>query len=145
MEQKNIDIFSSGLDETAKAHLLETTRWTKFLAIASFIGLGLMILSGIFLASFVSTYSTTNSYSEGSGILVGYVIVALIYFYPLFALLKFSSNMKNGILTNNQELINEGFRYQKGMFRYIGIVMIIGLFFFLLAMMFGGLGLLANR
>lgn len=39
-----MDIFGQGLSETAKKHLLETTRWTKLLAIMAFIFSALMLL-----------------------------------------------------------------------------------------------------
>lgn len=135
MEQNNTPIFeSNGLDETAKAHLLETTRWTKFLAIMGFISSGLLVLAALAML-------VTKSYLSGIGIGMAfyYVILAGIYIYPVICLFRFSRLMKEGIHSQNQELITEGFRYQKNMYRFIGILMIIFLLLALLGVVFGGI------
>ena len=88
-----------------------------------------------------------NSQYEG---VVGMVMTVMtivmvgLYFYPIYALLKFSSCMKKGIHNNNQELINEGFRYQKNMFRYTGILLIISMACILLSIIVGGVGLITG-
>jgi hypothetical protein len=55
-----------------------------------------------------------------------YVTISLLYFYPIWALFKFSALSKQSIATQNQHLFNEGLRYLKNMFKYMGIVTIIG-------------------
>ncbi|PSK91933.1 hypothetical protein [Taibaiella chishuiensis] len=137
MEQHKLDVFDTGgLDERSKAYLLETTRWTKFLAIMGFIFVGLMIIIALVLlvaGSALSAYSGSGLAVLGAtgGSIVMLVIIAL-YVYPIYALWKFSTNMKSGINTANQEQIIEGFRYQKNMYRFMGILMIIVLAFYLL-------------
>jgi uncharacterized membrane protein YesL len=68
-----------------------------------------------------------GGWGAGFGVGLGfvYLIVALIYLYPVYALFKFSSSMKRGINTGSQDLITDAFRYQKNMYRFIGIMMII--------------------
>lgn len=138
MEQNDANIFDTGLNETAKAHLLETTRWTKFLAIIGFIFTGLFILIALgvmTMGSMFSSYSGMGSLGAGLGVGVGfvYLIIAVIYLYPVYALFKFSSSMKRGINTGSQDLITDAFRYQKNMYRFIGIMMIIVIAIYLLA------------
>ncbi len=147
MEQHNLNVFENGgLDERSRAYLLETTRWTKFLSILGFIVIGLMFIGMLIMlvaGSAVTAYSGSSAAFGGmvGGTLVFIVIIAL-YVYPIYALWKFGTNMKSGINTNNQEQIIEGFRYQKNMYRFMGILTIIVLAFYLLAMLFGGLGTL---
>jgi hypothetical protein len=144
MEKHDLNVFeNNGLDETSKAYLLETTRWTKFLSILGFIFIGFMIL---FLLIMMVAGSALSAYSPGMetfGVLGAVIVMILLvafYFYPIYALWKFSTNMKSGINTNNQEQITEGFRYQKNMYRFLGIVAIIILALYLLIFIFGGLG-----
>lgn len=142
MLPQNQDLFDLRLDETAKAHLLETTRWTRFLAICSIF---FMIMFSLY-----ALYSTYLTYSlaqvdVGNALLVagGFMLLAsTLYFYPIYALIKLSSCFKKGIQTGNQDLVNEGFRYQKAMFRYTGILTIISIVLMLLSIIRGGLSTL---
>lgn len=149
MEQNDLNIFeNTGFDEASKAHLLETTRWTKFLAVIGFIFTGILLIAALafmFLGASLSSYSTDFA-GTGMGIGIGilYIVIAALYVYPVFALLKFSTCIKRGLNTGSQELITEGFRYQKNMYRFIGILMIITIAIYLLIFLFAGIGLL-NR
>jgi hypothetical protein len=145
MEQNESNIFEHGLDETAKAHLLETTRWTKFLAIMGFIFTGLLIIVAFAMMGSGSLLSAFSPGLAGAGMGLGmgiaYLFVALIYLYPAYALFKFSSCTKKGINTGNQELINDGFRHQKNMYRFFGIMLIILIIVYLLAFVLIGVNL----
>lgn len=142
MLEQNTNIFEGGLDERSKAYLLETTRWTKFLAIMGFILIGLMVVGSLFLfafgASMSSTYSSGMSGFGGLGGYMGigmgllYLLIAAFYLFPIISLFKFSTNMKLGINTNNAELITEAFRHQKNLYKFIGILTIIVIVLYLL-------------
>ncbi len=145
MEHENTGLFEAGIDEITKAHLLETARWTKFLAIIGFITVGFMLIgsfvimvSGALFSSALSTTPLAGLGAVGLGIL--YLVFAALYLYPIISLYKFTTSIKTGLQTNNQELINEGFRHQKNMYRFFGILTIIVLAFYLIIIIFGGLG-----
>ncbi len=137
MEHQNLDIFNTGLDETAKAYLLETTRWAKFLGIMILIGSAFAVLFALALWLFgarIGIYS-------GSELIVTFIyliIMAALYIYPGIALYRFSAHIKRGIQLGSQELINSGLRYQKNFFRYLGILTILALSLLLLSIVFGG-------
>jgi len=146
MEQQETGFFETSLDETSKAYLLETVRWTKFLAILTFIMIGFMVLGALFLI-FGMGAMMSNGMNMGAmggfgaaGLGTGYLILIGLYIYPVLCLYRFGTNIKAGIQSNNQLLINEGFRYQKNMYRFIGILTIIVLALYLLAIIFGGIG-----
>ncbi len=132
--QDNTNIFDATFSETSKAHLLETTRWTKFLAILMFIFIGLMLLGVI---SLLISGSALNSMSPGFSAMgpvfptTIFLFVILLYWYPTNMLYKFSANMKTGLLSNNAELIEKGFRCQKNMYKFMGIftITILALYF----------------
>jgi len=143
----HLDIFENGLNEQSKAYLLETTRWTKFLAIVGFIGLGFLVIAALVIMTMGSYFSGAIPGLSSIGGVLGsigigliYLIIAAFYFYPMYSLFKFSTKMKLGIRTNNQETITEAFRHQKNMYKFMGILMIIVLCFYLLIFIVAGLG-----
>ena len=113
-------IFDFGIDETAKEHLRESAKWGKFLAIVSFISFGLILL-------FALGALLLAQGAEQTGVFVGYTIVALLYFYPMWTLYKFSSLSKQAVNTGNQQQLTEAFRHLKNMLKFLGIVTIIGM------------------
>ncbi len=141
--QQEVNIFESSMDETAKAHLLETTRWTKFLAIMGFIATAFIILMALFMLMFGAVLPSYSGVGAVGSALY-FLVMAALYFYPAWALIRFSSLMKRGINTNNQEMINDGLRHQKNMYRYLGILTIILLVFVLLMFVIAGVGIMMN-
>lgn len=140
------EIFSLNVDETAKAHLLETARWSKFLAVLSMI-LTIVLFVFIIISLTLSSSTLGALGSTGSAMVglasavVGLLFFAAIYFYPIWALFKFAKLTKSGILTANQQEFNEGLRFQKGLYKYIGIltIIVLALYGILLAIMLLGL------
>ncbi|MBS1688051.1 MAG: hypothetical protein JSS96_04955 [Bacteroidetes bacterium] len=127
------------IDHVGRAYILETVRWTKFLAILGFIVMGLVFISGLLLAVVMPSVSiipgTAGSTAVNS---IGLLFLVGVYFYPIYALSKFSSNMKAAMATSSQTHLNEGLRYQRSMYKYIGILTIIMLIFYLLMFLFVG-------
>src|SRR6185437_11613645 len=124
------DIFKIEVDEIAKSYMLETARWAKFLAILGFIGIGLLFLSSIILFIVIivngNAFDLSNNSQIGIEALV-YVIGAPLYFYPVFALYKFSRLIKTAIATSNKQLFDKAFKFLKGLFKYMGIIAIINI------------------
>ncbi len=142
MESSNMDMLHTSLDETAKAHLMETTRWTKFLGILTMVGSDLFVLFSILFLLMGSRLGGMYSMYGGAqlvGTFIYLLIIAALYIYPGITLYRFSTSMKQGILLGSQELINNGFRYQKNFYRFIGILTIIALIIFLFSVLIGGL------
>ncbi|MGZ8561966.1 MAG: hypothetical protein ACXWV3_10250 [Flavisolibacter sp.] len=77
--------------------------------------------------------STGLAQSVGIGMVIMYLIIAIIWFFPLLFLLRFANQVQSAILSNNQESLNSAFQNLKVCFRYVGIVTIIGMAFYLLA------------
>lgn len=141
---KQEHIFNLGIDETARAHMLETVRWGKFLAILGFIFLGLLIVFGLLSGFVLSAFDETNAFSAGMGIgmMFVYLLIAGIYFYPTWALYKFSVLSKQALATYNQHLFNDSLRYLKNVFKFFGIVTIVMLGLYGIGIVFAVLGAL---
>jgi hypothetical protein len=152
MEQnQDSSLFGINVDQTGKTHLAEAARWAKFLSIMGFIMCGLIVLIGIFFGSFFSMFSSRyggNSYDDlpasssglGAAMAVYYVVIALIYFFPFLFLFRFATKMKAALGSGDQEVLNTSFQNLKASFRFVGVLTIIGLAFFVLALVIGMLG-----
>lgn len=152
MEQnQDSSLFGINVDQIARTHLSETAKWAKFLSIMGFIICALIVLIGIFFGSFFSMFSSrygSNPYDElpvsstgfGATMAIAYVIIALIYFFPCLFLFRFATKMKAALAANNQEVLNTSLQNLKATFRYVGIITIIMLAFWVLALLVGLLG-----
>jgi hypothetical protein len=114
-----------------------------------FIFIGIFIVIALFIMMLGSTFSPYSSglYGMGLGIGMGlfYLLIAALYIYPVLSLMKFSSCMKRGLNSGNQELITEGFRHQKNMYKFIGVMMIITIALYLVGFLFMGVAGLMSR
>ena len=119
------------IDGSMMSVLNETRKWTKFLAILGFIGIGFMLLMGLFAGSIFNSVSeptmTANSPFPMAFLGVIYIIMAVVYFFPVLYLLNFSNKMKIALYSSNHEALYDSFKYLKFHFKFIGIVVIVGL------------------
>lgn len=143
----NLEINSSVIfSDQIKKHLIETSKWSKFLSILGFIGLGLMVLGAIAIlvvgVSFGSFMGGGASGALGASMIaLLYLVMAIIYFFPCYYLFKSSTGIQNGIYSNNQEQLNSGFENLKSHYKFIGIMMIVVLSMYILIMVFAVLAL----
>ena len=153
MEQnQDLSLFNLNLDQTGRSHLAEAARWAKFLSIVGFIMCGIIVLVGVFFGSVFSTLTSgygnspyddlSASAASGLGTMaaVFYIIFALIYFIPTLFLYRFATKTKTALASNDQVVLNASFQNLKACFRFVGILTIIMIALWLLAMIVGLLG-----
>lgn len=145
-------LFSITIDPVTKAHLSETARWARFLAIIGFIFLGLMLLAGVLVFINIPASDLNNTFGGGYGsgglmenlglgaFIIFFVISTIIIFFPLLYLLRFANRMKTSLNGNDQQALNVSFQNLKSYFRYIGIITIIVMAFYGIAFIFSILG-----
>jgi uncharacterized membrane protein YjgN (DUF898 family) len=149
-QQQQNSLFNLNFDQAIRAHLSEAAKWGKFLAIFGFIICGLIVVVGLFMAAnFNELTSTSRRYSmyddgaafQGMGTMMAviYIILAAIYFFPCLFLLRFSNKMKVALQTDDQAMLTGSFQNLKVMFRFVGILTIIIIAFYLLAFIAGGI------
>lgn len=127
--QKEI-IQSMEIDGSMMSVLNETRKWTKFMAILGFIGIGFMLLMGLFFGTFFPSVMETMPQSSPFPIKmmgITYVILAIVFFFPILFLLNFSNQMKSALYYNNQEALYQSFNNLKRHFKFIGILIIVEL------------------
>lgn len=134
MEQQiKADLLSNaGLDDISQGYLLQTLRWTKFIAIMGFILTGLVGIA-VLLALIAAPLSFSAYFS---------VLYLLLYFYPSYCLYQFSRYMKSGLYYEDKLQVMQAFRHQRNMYRYLGIMLIVMIALF--AILFMSTGLLAG-
>lgn len=149
--QQDSSLFGMNIDQAGKSHLGEAARWAKFLSVMGFIGCGLVVLIGVFFGSFFNNFASgfgrNSPYSEvspmagmGAVMAVVYIIIALIYFFPCLFLYRFATKMKTALASDDQETLNASFQNLKATLRFIGILTLIGVCFWVLAFIVGLLG-----
>lgn len=149
MEETSVfEKFELHLDESAKDFLKETAKWAYFLSILGFIGVGFFVIIAIFAGTIFSTLGSTmpgmGAYGGSFGVVMSvmYLVLAAVYFFPVYYLFKFSSNAKKAFRENDSEALTTSFGYLKSHYKFIGILMVAMLvlygLFFVLAM-FGAL------
>lgn len=142
-QNQNISLFGLSIDPTSKSHLSEAARWAKFLAICGFIMLGLMIIYGLLMAlvfaqfsKFEDTYQSNEIKSTlGIVMFIFYTACAVLAFFPYLFLLRFANKMKRALESEDQAELNNSFMNLKILYRYLGILTIIGLAFMFLGIL----------
>src|SRR4030095_6844931 len=144
-QNQETSLFGFGIDQSSRVHLSEAAKWAKFLAIVGFVLCGLIVVAAIFAGSFFAMMSNTynDGYSSsakltgvvGVFITIFYIGIAILFFLPYLFLFRFATRMKTALNTNDQLTLNTSFQNLKIMFRYVGILTIVMLSFYALAIL----------
>lgn len=141
MEEKSaFETFELNLPPAILGFLKETSTWTYFLSILGFIGIGLMILGGLFFSLALNLMPGGNPYS-GLGVDMSYfgmiyVVIALFYFFPVLYLFNFSRKMKSALSSNNNDELTAAFSNLKSHYKFIGIFTIVIISIYVLIFVF---------
>jgi hypothetical protein len=145
MEQEKQGLFGLTVDQTIKNHLYDAAKWGKFLAIVGFIMCTLIVIAGIFAAASYNEIDSYRGYGRyngrsstsgmGVGVMIGYILVGLLYFFPCLFLLRFSNQMKTALIADDQATLTTSFQNLKVLFRYVGVLMIVFIGLFILGML----------
>lgn len=125
-EFENLNI--SALSES---YLMTSAKWCKFLAIVGFILIGFMLVAGVGIASVSGIMSEYQQPSiiPMAGVMsfmwIFYIILALLYFFPTYYLLLFANKTKQALIEKNPVTLEEGFKNMKKLSKFVGIVTIV--------------------
>jgi hypothetical protein len=128
------------LGEESLMTLNKIRKWTLFLSVSGFIFLGLIIILGLLTGTFLTAFNNTD---EPAGIsdfllLAGFAAAALVNFFPIIFLYRFSSHAANAVKTRNSGDINKAFLYLKRFFIYIGLLIIVLFVLYIALLIFFG-------
>lgn len=148
-ESTSFNKFELQLTETAKGFLKEVAKWAYFLSIVGYVGLGLLVLFAFFAASMFAALGSAGgamgamSAIGGTFITVLYLVIAVIYFFPIYYLNKFASNLKAAFREDNTETLTTSLGYLKSHYKFLGIFTVVIISIYILIFVFAlvaGLG-----
>lgn len=123
------------ISQQARQFLSEAAKWAKFLSILGFIGVGFMVVASLFMGTVMDMLTKSMPMGMGaeqsaeafpSGLFFCiYLIVAVIYFFPIYYLFKFSKHTQKALESTNAVELTSAFQYLKSHYKYVGILAII--------------------
>lgn len=127
------------LNSEALNFIRESAKWCYFLAIIGFVMIAFMLLAAVFMGSIMSMGNAMGGQSNPmlgpmqGMISVVYVVIAVIYFFPIYYLFKYASDMKAALRDRNEDLLTNAFGYLKSHHKFLGIMAIVILSLYVLA------------
>jgi hypothetical protein len=114
------------------------SKWGKFLAILGFIGSGFLVLFGIVFLIFGTTFNELNNTpglpaTFSSIVGVSYLLTGVLSFFPALFLYRFAEKMIFALEQGDQESCVTAFGNLKSLFKFTGIMTIVGIGIFILA------------
>jgi heme/copper-type cytochrome/quinol oxidase subunit 2 len=152
MEQPS-NLFELQIDQASQNYLSESARWARFLSIMGFIACGLMVLGGLLFGSLFSSMMK-NAEQETAAIAGGLfstfyaasaIMGAVLIFFPSLYLFRFSSKMRLATNNNDQSALTDSIKNLKSFFKFYGIVTIVILSIYALAIVAGVIGAMVGR
>ena len=134
-EQRKIEIG----EETLK-HLNKLRKWTMFLAVSGFIFLGIIVALGLITGTFLRAFNHSDNTPGLSDALVltGFIGLALLTFFPVFFLFRFSKHTSNALTTLDRKNMHKAIKSLKRFFIYIGILLIVSITIYIFSLILAG-------
>jgi len=114
------------IDEQSKDYLREIAKWGKFLAILGFIKFGFLLLYTIVFPLVAANIECHLNYKlPRLAITLFFLILAIVIYFPSNYLYLFARYTRRALNQNDQDVLRHAFQELKACYRYIGILMII--------------------
>ena len=131
------------VDGIAFAHLKETAKWAKFLAIVGFFICGILGIVALFSGNILNSMGelggpTGTQAMLGAGLMSAmYIIIGIIYFALSLFLYRFAGKMNVELQSTDQDNFNLALHNLKLVYRITGIIVIVYLALIVLLLIFG--------
>ena len=113
------------LNQQSREFLNEAAKWATILSIIGFISIGLLIIMSFSIGSIMASLPNSNLGVSTQLISMVYLIIAGVYFIPIYFLYQFGVKTKKALEANDTDLLTFGLKKLKSHYKFIGIVMII--------------------
>lgn len=125
--------------------LKETAKWANFLAIIGFIGIGIIVILAFFMGALFSSLPNANAlpFNAGPIMTVIYLLMAAVYFFPVLYLYRFAGKMKASLARKDEDILTDAFKDLKSHYKFIGILTIVMLSIYVLAILISLFGVLS--
>jgi hypothetical protein len=123
------------LTDAMLRYLKEASPWLRFIGVLGFIGCGFTLLGGIIFsfigsaaASWLSSFSM-DAVRNIPSLLIGiiYIGYGALLFFPAFFTYRFGVQIRNYFSGNSEEALELAFKNNKALWKFKGILSIIGL------------------
>ena len=108
------------ITENIQSNLLSATKWLKFMTILGTVGVALIFIIGVVLL-FVPTYDGV----PGAIVGVIYMLLTLLYFYPIKKSFDLIKNTRDAMGNASQMSLEQAAANVKSILKYFGILSIV--------------------
>jgi hypothetical protein len=133
---QDTSIFEFNIDEETKSHLNGIAQWAKVNAIVGFVALGISVITTFIGIGKISSLSGSGSAFVGSAML-GIFISVIISLLLNITLISAASYLKKAVENTDQGSFEAGITKLAAYFKILGILFIIVLVIFVLALLVG--------
>jgi magnesium-transporting ATPase (P-type) len=126
-QNKTEELFSLSLDSEGRSLLKTTTVWAKIVAIVAFVEAGVSLVT--------SVIGKSNPAGVAGAIFASLIGVLISVLLNIF-LYRFAQKTGEALNSSNQQSLIEGINSLRNYFKVLGILIIIGVSLFLIAMIF---------
>jgi hypothetical protein len=139
--EENQSLLELQVDQDATASLTEISRWGKLLGLLAVIGFGLLFVFVLIFSGRLAGYMVLKEDTAATdvayfriGIFIGFAFVGAILIVLMSFLIRGANRIRLGIRNKDQLLFNSGLASLKNYFTMYGVLVLIALFFSLLAL-----------
>lgn len=134
--EENRSLLDMGVDSAAQNNLMETSRWSKLMAILILVAIGLSVLIMAIAWNSMTAIMHWGSESQGAGAIMAVMMVIVIAIVAVLMsfLIKGANRIKAGIQNRDQVLFNNGLGNLKNFFVMYGVLAVLGMVFTLLGL-----------
>lgn len=143
----SFDSFELQITPVAQGYLKEIARWAHFLSIIGYIFLAFIVIAAFGMFAIGGTMAANEdmagmqnmggfgAMAAMGGTIAGimYLLIAVLYFFPIYYLGKFASNAKQALANNSTDYLTNAMEYLKSHYKFIGILTLIAMVFWVLA------------
>lgn len=109
------------VSQDVKQNLLTTAKWTRFMAIISFVFCGLLGIASLFML--IGTLSSGNSLLMYVTFL--YIALTVVMIFPGLYLIRFTTGIEQAFHSDKQVEFEYGIQNMKSFFKFTGIYAIV--------------------
>lgn len=122
------------LNRDSMVSLHETGGWANFLAILGFIMVGFLVIMAFVMNFVFSNLPMGDSPIPAAGgiFTVVYLLIAVVYFFPVLYLYRFANGVREGIRARDSQKVADGLRNLKSHYKFVGILTIAGFVLYIL-------------
>lgn len=129
------------LTSKSKSFLKEIGKWCFFFSILGFISILFFIVGAILIGTVYAPLLDMATQAQGISnmgtyIMVVYLLVAVLYIFPVVYLFKFSRKIKEALTTKNDDTLADAFENLKSHFKFVGVTTIIVISLYVLLFVF---------